>query len=595
MLSRVAEALFWIGRYVERAEDTARLLDVHFHEVLEDPSVDEAGACAVLLTVMGVPDETARRHRDNRALLELLGYDEATPNSIVGALVAARQNARGAREALSAETWECLNSTYNSLPTRVVAARDFGPAPFFSYVRERAATFAGYAEASMSRDSSYDVLVLGRSLERVDMTARLLAARIGAGEGSEGWTSTLRACSAHEAYLRTYQQGVEAPRVLEFLLVDRLFPRSVFHALSAGENALARLDPAVRAVRTGRTRPAGDRPGPHRSGVPVRRQPPRRPSGPAARPAADRVDGQRRGDPAVVRRVRTAAVEPRGARGMSWRIAVRHRTGYKYAGPVRASYNEARLTPPSLDGQRTLGPPSPSRPRSGRCATSTTGVRRWTRSTSTSRTPSSSCWRRRWSRPPGRGPRRPAPTGPTWPTRPSGTALPSCLPPSTYVAVEPELGEVARSLRAGSTPVQAGLRAAAWTHETLRYERGATHVHTSSAEARAEGKGVCQDFAHVTLALLRALGLPARYVSGYLHPTAGAKVGETTAAESHAWVEFWAGHWVAVDPTSLADVGSRHVLLARGRDYADVRPLSGVYSGPAAAHFGVTVELTRLG
>lgn len=244
MLSRVAEALFWIGRYVERAEDTARLLDVHFHEVLEDPGVDEAGACAVLLTVMGVPDETARRHLDSRAVLELLGYDETTPHSIVGALVAARQNARGAREALSADIWECLNATHNSLPTRVAAARDFGPAPFFSYVRERAATFAGYAEATMSRDASHDALVLGRSLERVDMTARLLAARIGAAQGPEGWTSTLRACSAHDAYLRTYQQGVEAARVLEFLLVDRLFPRSVFHALRAGEQALARLDPA---------------------------------------------------------------------------------------------------------------------------------------------------------------------------------------------------------------------------------------------------------------------------------------------------------------------------------------------------------------
>src|SRR3981189_410419 len=89
MLSRVAEALFWVGRYVERAEDTARLLDVHFHEVLEDPSVDEAGACAVLLTVMGVPDDIARQHRDSRALLELLGYDADIPHWIGRALVSA--------------------------------------------------------------------------------------------------------------------------------------------------------------------------------------------------------------------------------------------------------------------------------------------------------------------------------------------------------------------------------------------------------------------------------------------------------------------------------------------------------------------------
>jgi uncharacterized alpha-E superfamily protein len=129
MLSRVAESLFWIGRYVERAEDTARLLDVHFHEALEDPSVDEAGSCAVLLAVMGAPESTVDKCRNIRALLEVLGYDRDSPNSIVGALVAARQNARGAREALSAEIWECLNSTHNALPGRVATARDFGPAP----------------------------------------------------------------------------------------------------------------------------------------------------------------------------------------------------------------------------------------------------------------------------------------------------------------------------------------------------------------------------------------------------------------------------------------------------------------------------------
>jgi transglutaminase-like putative cysteine protease len=280
---------------------------------------------------------------------------------------------------------------------------------------------------------------------------------------------------------------------------------------------------------------------------------------------------------------------------MTWRIAVRHRTGYRYAGPVRASYNEARLTPPSLDGQRTLHA----------ALAITPGVRPlryvdyWgttvdafdihvphtelvVLATSTVET----------ARP------RSMPDGAGWPdlAEPAvQSRFAELLVASPYVPAEPELAEIGRSLRAGSTPVQAGLRAAEWTHEMLRYERGATHVHTSSAEARAAGKGVCQDFAHVTLAMLRAVGLPARYVSGYLHPAVEAEVGETTAGESHAWVEFWAGDWVAVDPTSLADVGSRHVLLARGRDYADVRPLSGVYSGPAAEHFGVTVEVTRLG
>ena len=74
-----------------------------------------------------------------------------------------------------------------------------------------------------------------------------------------------------------------------------------------------------------------------------------------------------------------------------------------------------------------------------------------------------------------------------------------------------------------------------------------------------------------------------------------AEIGTTTAGQSHAWVEFWAGDWIAVDPTSLAEVGNRHVVVACGRDYADVRPLAGIYSGPAAERLGVTVEVTRLG
>ncbi|MBT2224967.1 transglutaminase family protein [Nonomuraea sp. NEAU-A123] len=280
---------------------------------------------------------------------------------------------------------------------------------------------------------------------------------------------------------------------------------------------------------------------------------------------------------------------------MSWRIAVRHRTGYRYTEPVRASYNEARLTPPSIDGQRTLQAALAITP----AVRPLRYVDYWGTTVdafdvhvphtelvvlATSLVETAQA--------------RPKPVGASW----SDLAGPAVqdrfaelLAASSYVPAEPELTEIGRSLRAGSTPVQAGLRAAEWIHKTLRYERGATHVRTSSAEARAAGKGVCQDFAHVTLALLRAVGLPARYVSGYLHPVADAEVGEVTAGESHAWVEFWAGDWVAVDPTSLADVGSRHVLLARGRDYADVRPLSGVYSGSAPEHFGVTVEVTRLG
>jgi uncharacterized alpha-E superfamily protein len=248
VLSRVAEALFWIGRYTERSEDTARLLDVYFHEVIEDPSIDEAETCRVIAAVMGVSTDAPQNMGET---LDVLAYQDDNESSIVGALRAARHNARGVRESLSADIWECLNTTFHELPQRVEAARAFGPASFFAYVRHRAAMLSGHADATMSRDHGFDFLVLGRSVERVDMTARLLAATVSTRSPDDGWIATLQTCSAHEAYLRTYQRGVEPQFVLEFLLLDRLFPRSVFHALVVAEQALTRLNPTTGRVGAG--------------------------------------------------------------------------------------------------------------------------------------------------------------------------------------------------------------------------------------------------------------------------------------------------------------------------------------------------------
>jgi len=105
---------------------------------------------------------------------------------------------------------------------------------------------------------------------------------------------------------------------------------------------------------------------------------------------------------------------------------------------------------------------------------------------------------------------------------------------------------------------------------------------------------VCQDFTHLTLAVLRGMGIPARYVSGYLHPSKAAEVGTVSTGESHAWVEAWTGDWWGFDPTHLGPVGERHVVVGRGRDYADVSPLKGVYHGAPAEALTVSVEITRL-
>jgi transglutaminase-like putative cysteine protease len=106
---------------------------------------------------------------------------------------------------------------------------------------------------------------------------------------------------------------------------------------------------------------------------------------------------------------------------------------------------------------------------------------------------------------------------------------------------------------------------------------------------------VCQDYAHLGIAVLRAAGIPARYASGYLYPDdIGGVLGEMHQGESHAWLEAWVGDWHPLDPTSGSAVAERHILVARGRDYADVAPLKGVYHGGPSRSLDVAVELTRV-
>jgi uncharacterized alpha-E superfamily protein len=243
MLSRIAESLYWVGRYAERAEDIARILDVHLHHILEDPWVDEEMACKILLGIMGTPAPEGQI--DAARVIDILAFDPTDSCSIVGSLTAARDNARGARDAISSEMWECLNATYNALPAQSAIDSGFGPHRFFRFVKERAAVLAGLADSTMSRDDGWRFLVLGRSLERVDMTTRLLLATVSSGSGSPEWINTLRSCSAYEAFLRTYRSPVEASPAVEFLLLDRLFPRSAFHALLLAQQCLSELAPTI--------------------------------------------------------------------------------------------------------------------------------------------------------------------------------------------------------------------------------------------------------------------------------------------------------------------------------------------------------------
>lgn len=242
MLSRIAESLFWIGRYVERADDTARLLDVHLQMLLEDPWAEEDLACRSLLSVMDRPAPSPDIPVGRQDVLDMLAYDRYSPSAIAGALVSARENARRAREIISTELWEALNSTWSQLPAQMTSGRTHD---YFGWVRERAAVVAGIVDSAISRDDTWYFMVLGRSMERADMTARLLTTRALAGSAGPSWSTFLRSCGAHEAFLRTYRGTASDERAAGFLLLDRLFPRSIVYALNQAAECLSGLEPIV--------------------------------------------------------------------------------------------------------------------------------------------------------------------------------------------------------------------------------------------------------------------------------------------------------------------------------------------------------------
>lgn len=283
--------------------------------------------------------------------------------------------------------------------------------------------------------------------------------------------------------------------------------------------------------------------------------------------------------------------EPGGGR----RLHISHRTGYRYAGPVDASFNEVRMTPLHRGGQVLLSHALHVTP----STTVQSYVDYWGAhvetfdvhephdrlevvSVSTVDTP----------------PHRQNTKRADWTTVMSDTVADrwaEYLTATGYVddaTIDPHRASIVESVRLAPSPHEAVRRAVGAVRDRITYTSGATTVYTTAQESWSAGHGVCQDFTHVTLSLLRAASIPARYVSGYLH-SLDETVGETVAGESHAWVEYWDGDWHAVDPTNDREVGPAHVVVAHGRDYADVPPLKGIYAGGASEALGVVVEITQ--
>ncbi|AEF39602.1 transglutaminase family protein [Hoyosella subflava] len=279
---------------------------------------------------------------------------------------------------------------------------------------------------------------------------------------------------------------------------------------------------------------------------------------------------------------------------MNTRMRIVHTTGYAYEAPVTRSYNEARLSPRNEPRQNVIlnrvetTPATRSYRYTDYWGTQVTAFDLHAPHTELEVVGSSVVETDGSTRPEEKV---------TWKELATDRVTDwfnEALSNTRYVPYDKELIGVAKELKKGKAPDDAVAEIAGWVHDSMSYVPGTTGVHTSAVEAWEERKGVCQDYAHLTLLMLRGVGVPCRYVSGYLHPRSDAAVGETVQGESHAWIEAWTGGWWGFDPTNAIEVTERHVAVGVGRDYRDVPPLRGIYIGGESNALDVVVEITRL-
>lgn len=277
------------------------------------------------------------------------------------------------------------------------------------------------------------------------------------------------------------------------------------------------------------------------------------------------------------------------------RLRIEHVTGYRYLGDVTASYNEARMLPGTTDSQFVLSSALDIGPQTsvnayvdyfGTRVSSFDVLSPHAELTITAKSLVEV---------------RPRPiehADMSWErlaveaTRSIETV--EQLVQTSRTAPHPEVVELARTIAdRHEHPSRAAHDIATTIGDAVEYVHGITSVLSTANDAWEARKGVCQDIAHITIGALRSVGIPARYVSGYLHPKPNAAIGEAVAGESHAWLEWFTGDWWGFDPTNGIEIGDRHVLVGRGRDYNDVPPLRGVYAGPHKSQLFVKVTITR--
>ena len=252
MLSRVAENIYWMARYIERAENTARLIMVNTNLILDLPKGVVPG-WQPIIEIMGCEESFLDQNADyeERTVLKFLIADINSAHSILSALRQARENARTIRDIIPREAWERINDMFHFAKSN--AASGYSRKGRFDYLQHiilGAQNITGLLAGTMLHDMGYDFLKMGRNLERADMTTRIIDVRSGdllpvheslTPFENIQWMSVLKSLTAYQMYRRAIQERVNRPDVLKFLLKDKTFPRSFYHALLEVKSCLKHL------------------------------------------------------------------------------------------------------------------------------------------------------------------------------------------------------------------------------------------------------------------------------------------------------------------------------------------------------------------
>ncbi|HSH08814.1 MAG TPA: alpha-E domain-containing protein [Oceanipulchritudo sp.] len=248
MLSRVANCLYWMSRYMERAENTARLLDVNLQLMLDFEGLDDESLTSHWMPIVACSGQSELFKKlyastDSHSVQEFMTFNQENPNSILSCISAARENARMVRDQIPVEMWEVINGTYHMLRNqstdKIVAS---GAYEFFDGLKRDTMLFQGLTDSTFTHDKGYKFIQAGKFLERADQTSRIIdikyhmllpeANDIGGAVDLAQWMAVLRSCSAFDAYHHRYVSDIQPWFVAEFLILSQNFPRSIRFCVS---------------------------------------------------------------------------------------------------------------------------------------------------------------------------------------------------------------------------------------------------------------------------------------------------------------------------------------------------------------------------